>query len=116
MKAILFIYAIGTLVDYWTTEWGLARGGIERNPFAAKLLITHGIESLLIAKIIGIGIVCFAAWMMITGDKWITKLWGEPCKITRWIAFLAIWILTILQWLVVGHNLWEMRIAMALGW
>ena len=116
MKALLIIYALGTLTDYWTTAWGMARGGIERNPFAASLILKHGVEALLVAKIIGIGIVCLAAWMMVGGDKLMTKLWGEPCRAARRVAFASIWIMTLLQWLVVGHNFWEMRIAMALGW
>ena len=116
MKALLLIYILGSLTDYWTTAWALARGGTEMNPFMAVLYTERGIEALLWAKIIGIGIVCLSSWMMNSGDKLMTKLWGEPCKIARRLAFASIWIMTLLQWLVVGHNFWEMRIAIALGW
>ena len=116
MLALLLIYTIGTLTDYWTTLWGLARGGVERNPFAASLVAEHGIEALLHTKLIAIVILALSMWFMKWLDRKLTELWGEPCRIAYWLAFGSIWLLVLTQWLIVAHNLWEMRIAIALGY
>ena len=116
MKALLLIYTIGTLVDYWTTAWAIPRGAVERNPLMASLMASHGIEVTLYAKIGAIVFMCFTVWMLEKSDKKLTYLWEEKCKAGHRLAFAVVWISSFIQWLVVANNFWQMRIAMAIGW
>ena len=115
MKALLLIYTLGTLADYATTAWALARGARELNPFMAMLMAAHGVEATLYAKIGAIALMVFTVWALEKGDKQLAKLWEAPCRTGHKLAFAVVWISSLLQWLVVGSNLWQMRIAMALG-
>jgi len=116
VKALLLIYTLGTLTDYWTTAWAMARGGTEKNPLGAWLIAEHGIVSLLYAKIGCLVFYLVLVWLMKKFDEKLSELWGEPCGIPQRLAFIAVWFVSVGQWLVVGSNFWQMRIAMALGW
>jgi len=108
MKALLLIYALGSLTDYATTAWAIPRGAVEQNPFAAHLIAEHGIESLLYFKIGAIVVYVVAWWLMKKFDEKLTEIWGEPCKISYWLAFSSVWVVCLGQWLVVAHNLGQM--------
>jgi len=116
VKALLLIYTLGTLTDYWTTAWGFVRGATEKNPFLVWLITEHGMDAFLLFKIGAIGFTCLVVWLVLKGDKLIADAIDEPYRAGRKIAFAIIWIMTLGQWLVVGSNFWQMRIAMALGW
>lgn len=115
MKALLLLYAAGTLTDYWTTAWGLARGGTEKNQFLVWLIAEHGMDAFLLFKIGAIVFTCLVVWAVLKGDRLIAEAIGEPYRAGRKLAFAIIWVLTLGQWLVVGSNFWQMRIAMAMG-
>ena len=115
MKALLLIYTLGTLTDYWTTAWAIARGAREINPFMASLIAAHGIEATLYAKIGAIALMVFMVWSLEKGDKQLAELWEAPCRTGHNLTFAIVWISALLQWLIVGNNFWQMRIAMALG-
>ena len=116
MKALLAIYAIATLSDYATTAWGLARGGIERNPFAASLIVEHGVEALLWFKIVGIVIMAVSIWSACKLARILADaLEDERFYVgLRWFAFGWFYLLTLLQWLVVGSNYWQIRLYLGL--
>lgn len=114
VKALLAIYAIATLSDYATTAWALARGGVERNPFAASLYAEHGIEALLYAKLIGVVVMAVGVWLMLKISRFQADLLEDERYYVglRWFTFANIWLITLAQWLVVGSNLWQMRLYM----
>lgn len=115
MKALLLLYTLGTLTDYWTTAWGLARGGIEKNPLLVWLIAEYGMDAFLFYKIGAIVFTCLVVWAVLEGDKLIAEAIDEPYRVGRKLAFAIIWAMTLGQWLVVGSNFFQMRIAMALG-
>lgn len=115
MKALLFIYALGTLTDYWTTAWAIPRGATECNPMMAALIANHGIVYVLYAKIVVVGIVCLMLWLMYEFDREWTEAMGEPCRTGHRVAFGMMWLVALAQWLICANNFWWMRIAMALG-
>jgi hypothetical protein len=115
MKALLFIYTLGTLADYWTTAWGIARGATEKNPWMASLIANHGIEYVLYAKIAALAFILFVVWQTVKHDERLSEAPGEPFNAGYRFVFAIIWLITLSQWLVVGNNLFWMRIAMALG-
>ena len=115
MKLLLLIYTLGTLTDYWTTAWALARGATEKNPFMASMIAKHGVEATLYFKIGAIIFMCLTVWVLKKSDKKLTELWGAPCRGGHWLAFGTIWASALLQWGVVANNFWQMRIAMAMG-
>ena len=108
MKALLLIYTLGSLIDYATTAWALARNGTEKNPLGAYLIAEHGIEYLLYFKIGALIVYVGGWWLMMKFDKILTELWNEPCEIAHWMAFASIWAVALGQWLVVAHNLGQM--------
>ena len=117
MKALLAIYAIAALSNYATTAWALARGATEKNPVVASLIAGHGMQAFLWFKIGTIVVMAVSMWAIC---KWcrLTANYLEDERFyvrLRWFAFGWFYLLTLLQWLVVGSNCWQMRIAMAMG-
>ena len=97
MKALLLIYTLGTLTDYWTTSWGLARGGIERNPLMASLIESHGMEATLYAKIGAILFMCLTIWLLEKSDKKLTYLWETKCTVGHRLGFAVVWLSALFQ-------------------
>jgi len=115
VKALLLIYTLGTLTDYWTTAWAIPRGATECNPIMAALVANYGIVYILYAKIVVLGIICLMLWLMHEFDKQWVKAMGEPCNTGHKVAFGTLWLVALLQWAIVANNFWWMRIAMAVG-
>ena len=115
MKALLLIYTLGTLTDYWTTVWALARGATEKNPFLAWLITEHGAGAFLYFKIGAIVFTCLVVRAVLRGDELIAEAINEPYRAGRKIAFAIIWFMALGQWLIVANNFFQMRIAMAMG-
>ena len=116
MKALLLIYAAGSYIDYLTTAWAIPRGAVEQNPLGTWLIAEYGVVSLLYTKIGCFVFYLVLVWIMRKFDEKLSELWGEPCGIPQALAFAAVWIVALGQWLICGSNFWQMRIAMALGW
>lgn len=116
MKTLLVICTLGLFTDYATTAWSLAHSGTEMNPLVSFLISKFGLIAFLIAKAIAALGIWFAVWLLDKDNKRITELFGEPGKAERRLVFAVAWVITLGQWLVVSSNLWQMRIAIALGW
>lgn len=114
MKALLLIYAAGSYVDYLTTAWAIPRGAVEQNPFARHLIAEYGIEYLLYFKIGALVFYIFATWLMEKFDEKLSAWWDMPCRTAHWLSFSAVWVVCLGQWLVVAHNLEQIRRAMGL--
>lgn len=116
MKTLLVICTLGLFIDYATTAWSLAHGGDEVNLFVSFLISKAGLIAFLMAKVIAALGIWFAVWLLDKDNKRITELFGEPGKAERRLVFAVAWVITLGQWLIVSNNLWQMRIAIALGY
>ena len=116
MNALLAIYAIATLSDYATTAWALARGGVEKNPFAAHLYAVHGIEALLYTKLVGIAVMGLSIVMLLKLSRILADALGDERFYVglRWFAFGWFYLLTLAQWMVVFRNCWQIRLYMGM--